>query len=329
VSPNKLKNALFIALKIAVSGFLLTFVLRKVGFQNILAHLAAMDLRFFFLSSLIYLLTIFLASLRWGVLLKRSQSRKKLFSLCLIGGFFNHFMPGAVGGDAVKAYCLYKETGHGGSSLGSVFLDRYVGYLALLSIGIISGVAGYSELKVLGLHWLMPALFILFLSGSLLFFGLRIGRRFKAIADFYDFFHDTLRDRRIIGKAFLLSLIIQALTILEIYCISLGLGQHPSFTALFVFVPLIVTAMAVPISISGLGLREGAFVVLFGLTGISADASAAISFLWFLSVMAGSLPGLAEYMRQGKMQYHRNNAPILSRTSVRCEKGKRRGVDQG
>lgn len=297
MSSKKLTNALFLALKITVSGLLLTFVLRKVGLQNILAHLKEMDLRFFFLSSLVYLLTIALASVRWGILLKRSQPVKKLFSLCLIGSFFNHFMPGAVGGDAVKAYYLYKETGHGGSSLGSVFLDRYVGYFALLSIGLVSGIAGYGELKALGLHWLTPSLFILFLSGSLLFFGLRIGRRFKAVADFYDFFHDTLRDRRAIGKAFLLSLMIQFLTIMEIEFISLGLGQRPSFTALFVFVPLIITVMAVPVSISGLGLREGAFVVLFGLTGMSAEAGAAISFLWFLSVITGSLVGLVEYLR--------------------------------
>lgn len=296
----RLNHVLLLALKIAVSGLLLAFVLRKVGLQSILSHLTNMDLLFFFLSSLIYIVTIALASLRWGILLKRSHPRKKLFSLCLIGGFFNHFMPGAVGGDAVKAYYLYKETGHSGSSLGSVFLDRYVGYCALLSIGLISGIAGYSELKALGLHWLTPSLFILFLSGSLVFFGLRVGRRFKAVADFYDYFHDTLRDRRAIGKAFLLSLMIQVLTILEIYVISLGLDQHPSFTALFVFVPLIITVMMVPISISGLGLREGAFVVLFGLTGISTEASTAISFLWFLSVMAGSLLGLVEYLRQGR-----------------------------
>ena len=300
MSQKQLKNALIIALKITVSGLLLTFVLRRVGLQNILSHLKGMDLRFFVLSSLIYLVTIFLASLRWGILLKHAQPWKKLFSLCLIGSFFNHFMPGAVGGDAVKAYYLYKETGQGGSSLGSVFLDRYIGYFALLSIGLISGFAGHEALKALGLHWLTPSLFILFLAGSLLFFGLRIGRRFKAVADFYEFFHDRLRDRRALVYAFLLSLVIQVLTIVEIYIISLGLDQHPSFTALFVFVPLIITVMAVPISISGLGLREGAFVVLFGLTGISAEASTSISFLWFLSVMAGSLVGLFEYLLQGK-----------------------------
>jgi uncharacterized protein (TIRG00374 family) len=163
VSFEKLKHSLFLALKVTVSGLLITLVLRKVGLQNILSHLRTMDLRFFFLSSLVYLLTIFLASLRWGILLKGPHSGKKLFSLCLIGSFFNHFMPGMIGGDAVKAYYLYKETGQGGSSLGSVFLDRYVGYCALLSIGLVSGLAGYGELKVLGLHWLTPLLFILFL----------------------------------------------------------------------------------------------------------------------------------------------------------------------
>jgi len=300
VSSKKLSNTLFFVLKTSVSGLLLTYVLRKVGLSNILSHLGDMDLRYFVLSSLVYLLTIFLASLRWWTLLKRSQPLGKLFPLCLIGSFFNHFMPGAVGGDAVKAYYLYKDTGQGGISFGSVFLDRYVGYFALLTIGLLAGIAGYGELKVIGLHWLTPVLFILFLSGSLLFFRLRIGRRFKAITDFYAFFHDALRDRKSIGTALLLSSAIQVLTILEIYLISLGLGQHPSFTALFVFVPLIITAMAIPISISGLGLREGAFVVLFGLTGIAPETSTSISLLWFLSAAAGSLPGLFVYLRKRK-----------------------------
>jgi uncharacterized membrane protein YbhN (UPF0104 family) len=300
VSSTNGKKSLFLALKITVSGLLLTFVLRKVGPENILSHLRAMDLRFFFLSSLIYLLTIVLAAFRWRAVLQGTQPFRKLLSFCLIGSFFNHFLPGAVGGDALKTYYLYKDTGQGGSSFGSVFMDRYIGYFALLSVGLASGFIAFRDLSTFGLQWLTPALFLLFLAGSLLFFGLRIGRRFASLADFYDFFHRTLENRPAVAVAFLLSIAIQALTVLEVYLISLGLNQRPPFATLFVFVPLISTVMAVPISISGLGLREGAFVLLFSLNGIPAEASTAISFLWFLSAATGSLIGLAEYIRYRK-----------------------------
>jgi len=46
-----------------------------------------------------------------------------------IGSFFNTFLPGLVGGDAIKAFYLYK---HSGISLASVFMDRYIGFTTIM-----------------------------------------------------------------------------------------------------------------------------------------------------------------------------------------------------
>jgi uncharacterized membrane protein YbhN (UPF0104 family) len=54
---------------------------------------------------------------------------------------------------------------------------------------------------------------------------------------------------------------------------------------------------ALPISISGIGIREGAFVLFFGLIGISPGVATAISLSWFLTVVAGNLLGFVEYVR--------------------------------
>lgn len=291
------KKILFLSLKIIVSGLLLAFVLNKAGLQNIVVHFKALNPWYFLLASLLYIFLIFLASVRWGLLLGGRYPVKRLFSLYLIGSFFNHFLPGSVGGDAVKAYYLYQDTRRGGSSLGSVFLDRYIGFFALLTIGLVSGIAAFNDLEAVGMHWITPSLFALFLVGSLMVFGMRIGRRFSAIADFYDYFHDTIGKKPVVLKAFLLSIALQLSTILIIFLIARGIGQRPPFIALFVFIPIIITVMSVPLSISGLGIREGAFVVLFGLTGISPEASTSIAFLWFLSIVTGSLTGLVEYLR--------------------------------
>ena len=77
-----------------------------------------------------------------------------------------------------------------------------------------------------------------------------------------------------------------------------SIGQTLSFTELFIFVPIIMTLMIIPVSISGFGVREGAFVALFGLTGIPSSVSVSLSFLWFLSTAAASLIGLVEYLRR-------------------------------
>lgn len=272
------------------------FVFKKAGLQNIMANLRSMDLRFFLLSSLIYVGIVYLAALRWSLLLEGKHPVKKLFSLCLIGSFFNNLLPGAIGGDAVKAYYLFRETNRG-ESIASVFMDRYVGYLALLSIGLVSGIFAFHDLESVRMQWISTLLFVSFLAGSLVVFGMRFGRRFAAVSDFYDYFHKMIRNRGKMSRCFLLSLLIQACSIFSIYLISRGMGQRPPFAALFVFVPIIITVMMIPISISGLGLRESAFVVLFGLSGIPPEASTSISFLWFLSIASASLLGAVEYVR--------------------------------
>lgn len=303
MNPAALRKTVLVLAKLAVSSLLLAFVLRKAGLQNVLAHLREVDLRFFILSSFVYLIALFLAAVRWSIFLGGEYPVGRIYSLTLIGSFFNNLLPGAIGGDAVKAYYLYQQTGQGGRVIASVLMDRYVGYVALLSIGLVSGLAAFRDLAAVRMQWLTPLLFAAFFAGSLAVFGLRIGRRFSSVADFYDYFHDTLRDFALLAKTLLLSFVIQALTILTIYLIARGIGHRPSFAALFVFFPIIMTAMMVPLSISGLGIRESAFVLLFGLTGMPSEVSITLSLLWFLSIAAASLLGLIEYLR------HRPSSP--------------------
>lgn len=291
------KQIAFLLIKIAVSGTLLVFIFKKTGLEQVLKQFQSMNLWLFGMSSLLYILIVFVSAHRWALLLDKPYPFKKIFSLYMVGSFFNNLLPGAVGGDAVKAYYLYKDTRKGGSSIGSVFMDRYIGLCALLSLGLISSLAAFPELKTIGMHLAIPALFCLFIVGSLLFFRLRIGKRFSAVSDFYDYFHRSIRNKTMLVKAFGLSLIVQILSFFMIYLIARGIDQKLTFMALFVFVPIISIVTMLPISISGLGVRESAFVLLFGLTGVPAEASMSISFLWFLSIVMASLIGLVEYLR--------------------------------
>lgn len=294
------KRTLSLSLKALVSAALLWVVINKAGVQNVMQNMRAMDPLLFLLSSLIYVCLAYIVSLRWRLLLDKKYPARKLFSFHMIGSFFNNMLPGPIGGDAVKVYYLYRETGQGGLSFGSVFLDRYASLFARLTIGLISGFFASGELETLRMRTAIPLFFATFLVLSLLLFGLRIGRSFSAVSDFYDYARTTLKKKRVMLQVLGLSVVIQILLIAMIAVISAGMGQRLSFTALFVLVPIIITVMAIPLSISGLGVREGAFVVLLGLAGVPAGVSASISFLWFLSMAAASLIGLVEYVRYRK-----------------------------
>ncbi len=248
---------------------------------------------------LIYLVSLYISTARWRLLLPDEFKGKNLFSLYLIGSFFNTFLPGAVGGDAVKSYYLYKQINNGGLSLSlsSVFMDRYIGFVSLMIMGLMAYVFGFKYLEGTIVEWLLPAIIISFISVSFIIFGLRFWKKTKLLSEFYLYF-DKYRNRKtLIAETLALSFIVQVLSTLSTYIVTIGLGQHISLIYFFIFFPIITTISTIPVSISGIGIRESAFVLFFGLVGVKPEMATAMSFAWFLSVSVGGLTGLVEYLR--------------------------------
>ncbi|HWR57991.1 MAG TPA: lysylphosphatidylglycerol synthase transmembrane domain-containing protein [Thermodesulfovibrionales bacterium] len=298
---NLNKKIIIIPLKVLVSSGLLYFVISKTGVEKVVSALGEMNLLLFLVAVLIYLSSIFLCSIRWRLLIHDHFDFRRLFSFYLMGSFFNHILPGIIGGDAVKVYYLYKDTGRGASALASVFMDRYVGFTALMFVGLSAFPFGLSYFKGSYIEWVLPLIILLFVVGSFIIFGLKIGRRIKFLSGFYDYFVMYKGKRDVLAKTFFISLVVQIIIIFGVYFVSLGLKADIPLLAFFMFIPIISTIATVPISIAGLGLREASFVLLFGFLGVSPVQATAISFAWFLSFVAGSIPGLVEYLRYKKM----------------------------
>ena len=296
MSP-KVKKTVIFALKFLISGTLLYFVLSRAGIGRVLSLLRDINLMFFGAAVLIYLFSQAIASIRWRLLLMDKLALVRLFRLYLLGSFFNTFLPGLVGGDAVKAYYLYKESGKGTQAMASVFMDRYIGFCSLMALGLFFYPVALKYITGTWVQWLLPLIVLCFITASLVIFGLRLGRSVKFLEDIYGYLHSYRRKSGVLLKTFLLSLTIQLVMVLSVYIIALGLGQKIPLLPFLVFFPIIVTVSTVPISISGLGIREAAFVLLLGILGVKPDVATAISFAWFLSIATGGLAGLYEYLR--------------------------------
>ncbi len=281
-----------------VSAGLLWLLFDKAGGARVAGLLKSISPLSILAASLAYLLAQLVSSFRWRLLLSERFGIGRLYSLYLVGSFFNIFLPGIVGGDAVKVYYLYKGTGKGTQALGSVFMDRYTGFVALVSLGLIAYPFGMEHFGGTWLQWLLPMIAVGFVGASVIIFGMRLGGgRLKKLSAFYDYFHQYLGHRKVFYKAVGLSVFVQALAMLAVYLLSRGFGLDVPFLAYVVFMPIITTVSAVPLSISGLGVREAAFVLLLSSMGVSAEAAMALSFSWFISMALASLVGLVEYLR--------------------------------
>jgi len=296
----KQNRVLLLFIKLTISSLLLYLVLSKSGLEKVFATLKGMSIPAFIGAMLLYIFAQFISSVRWKLFLPRTLGIRKLFSLYLIGSFFNTLLPSIIGGDAVKGFYLYQTTRNSSLTLASIFMDRYIGLVVLILICTIALPFGFGYFQGSRIAWSVPLIAFSFIIASFLIFGLRLGQRIKLISNFYHYFHTYRNQKDIIAKSMLLSAIVQFSGILSIYFLAHGFKQDIPFSALLVFVPLAVLFSTIPISISGLGIREGAYVVLLSLINIKPEVATAISLSWFLAIVAGSLLGLIEYLRYNK-----------------------------
>ncbi len=295
-----INRILLLILKLSISSALLYFVLSKAGVDNVLSLIRAINPVAFIGAIVIYVFSIYVSTIRWGLFLPEEFKSKRLFSFYMIGSFFNTFLPGIIGGDAVKSYYLYKEINKGSLSLASVFMDRYIGFISLMSIGLVAFIFGFKYLKGSVIEWLLPAIILIFLVGSIIVFGLRFGKKIRVLSEFYKFFDEYRNQKILIAKALLLSVIIQVMCIMSVYIITLGLGEQIALIYFYIFFPIITAISTLPVSISGIGVREWSFVLLFGVVGVKPEIATAMSFAWFLSIAFGGLVGFFEYLRLRK-----------------------------
>jgi len=294
------KKVFVLILKLAVSSFSFYLISRKADMAQVVHILKSIGLLTFLTASALYILSQVFSTLRWQLLLPDKYPLKRLFSLYMIGAFFSSFLPGVVGGDAVRAYYLNKDSRKISITLAAVFMDRYIGFVTLMVIGICAFPFSLTVFGDSPHKWLMPGFFVSFVIGSVLFFGLKLGKRFNLMTGIYDYFSVIKQQRTVIVKTLLLSLVIQLLNFFSVLIIASRMGEEIPLLLLAVFLPIVITIVALPISISGLGVREGTFVILLGLIQISPEAATSLSLGWFLSNFVGSLPGLFFYFFHGQ-----------------------------
>jgi uncharacterized membrane protein YbhN (UPF0104 family) len=92
-------------------------------------------------------------------------------------------------------------------------------------------------------------------------------------------------------RVLVLSVVVQVIRVLQAWCLGLALGIVVPASAYFVFVPIIVFIMQVPISVNGIGTTQAAFAWTFVPQGAPAPQVFALSVLFLALGIVGTLPG--------------------------------------
>jgi glycosyltransferase 2 family protein len=294
------------ALKLLISALLIGYLLFLADGNRLMERLVGLSPWFVLLAAAYYGVCQWLSAWRWQILLGAKGIHVpigRLFNFYLIGMFFNNFLPGGFGGDAVKTLELYRVTGRGNQALASVFLERFTGLVGLGLIAVFAVVASLltqmpsgcvtavsvSAILLLGGVALLPILpqTIPEIAGSSRFVAAvtsKLGQCYEAVIDYR-------AQPVVLGKAILLSLIIQLL-FAGYYALAAWALEIPiSLLQFVILLPPITLATLIPLSWGGLGIRETFMAVLFAELGISLADVLAVSLAVFVLNMLLSLWG--------------------------------------
>jgi uncharacterized membrane protein YbhN (UPF0104 family) len=288
-------------LRATLGGGFLALFLRLYGVGRIARALAHERLAFFAAAVALYVAGQVMCSYRWQLLARidRIEGRwREYLAYYFIGMATNLFVPGLIGGDAARATYLGLRHRRISEAIASVVADRGIGLVALFWMAAIGAVTVSSVRLPSSLIFAVAAIGIFLLIGfclaPLLIAPLRRvgGGIGKAIAPLLPYIERPAA----LTPAIILSLILQASLAFCQYLLAVGMGLRLPLSAVLLVVPMANVAASLPLTLNGLGVREGAYVLLFGMAGVAHQDAVALGLLWFASTMVGGLAGIVPFV---------------------------------
>ncbi|MEO0198770.1 MAG: lysylphosphatidylglycerol synthase transmembrane domain-containing protein [candidate division WOR-3 bacterium] len=294
-----MKKILANLLKLIVSGFLLYILFRRINFQLAVTYLRGINLINLLPGFCIYTMAILLSTIRWVAFLKTAGFYVKFgeaFKYYLIGIFAGNFLPSG-GLDIVRAYYAGRK-----SNLSKAFavtlLDRLAGFYAILFFLVLNLL--FITVKNSKLFYITFAGITILLLGNIVIFSKSLGRfllkvkptKFTApVIDFLSTLHSFRENYTILLKTMPVSILIQIFFSLTPWVLAQSIHTPLPIVKTILILPIVNFVMMIPVTISGLGLREGAFIVIYG-NDIGNEKSLIISLLYYTASLVLSLAGM-------------------------------------
>lgn len=305
-APSETSRAGFAGklVKLAITAGLIGVVMWRLDLREVLSRTANVDPAWIALAFATVFASIGISAWKWGQILRARQHAlpfSRLVHHYFIGLFFNNVLPTTVGGDAVRAWETSKDTGEIPESIGSVVTERLIagaalGITALIGLPFVESSPRLVSFVIafLVIDLALVALFLIprvaeGIVGALL--PPRFSRLKNGVAGTVGAVRATLKNRALLIRVVILSILFQILVATVNACIFKALGVPVGLAECIIYTPMIFTVTMLPISLSGLGVREAAYWYFFSQVGVGQADAVIASLTFFVIVGICSLPG--------------------------------------
>ncbi|MGY8637268.1 lysylphosphatidylglycerol synthase transmembrane domain-containing protein [Bradyrhizobium sp. 14AA] len=300
---SRYKQAALFSVKLLLSIAVLVYIARGLDLRQLRNHLVSVDPLLFVVALALIFFQTFVLNGRWELIMRAlgvSLDWLGGWRILMISLWFNQVLPSSVGGDAVRMWLLRQRGVQWSEAVKGVAADRFtalIGLIVLMVAGLpflLSRVSNQAAILAIG------GLTLAGVAGTVVLLTLdRLPKRLislPAIASFVRFgtlvrFLLLQSERR--GVLFGSALLIHLVTAAACFALARGVGAQLSVLDAGILIPPVILLTAVPISISGWGVREGAMVACLGLAGVPSEEALSVSLLLgAVSVIVGLAGGV-------------------------------------
>jgi uncharacterized membrane protein YbhN (UPF0104 family) len=268
------------------------------------AAFAGLRLELWFAAVGVLVVAQVVSALRWRALaepLGFHRSARQMIGYYFIGMYFNLLLPTSVGGDVVRAWYLGSDPGSRLPAFVSVFLDRLSGLWVLLALACLGVVFSPLELK----DWVVISVWGFAAAGALgslllpVLARVRVRNpgRFQRLVETLN----ALPAAHLLVWPTVLSIVVQVANVVLVWLVGMSLDARVPASYYWVLVPMVSLLTMLPISVNGMGVREGATAMLLLPLGVAQETAVTLALLWFAVTALVSLSGGVVYL-SGRFQ---------------------------
>jgi|SRR5690554_788220 len=329
-----MKKKILSVIKFIVPVVLLYYIFTIIDFDRLWQVFLQSNKAFVALAFLSFPIKYLFFTIRWKIILKLfsdiDMSFFDLYKIIYKGLFFGYFVPGSLGVDVYRVAKL-KHTKTINLNLALIFLEKIIGivvcaffvfiFFEAVPVSLSPHFRSIKTIMKLLVFAIPIVLLLLYLLKStaiinrffqyIEFFIIRLisvfSKKFKKNFNLDEgFIQKTLQyifSPKMILYVLLFSVLNQIVSAVIANNVFLGFGEHLNISSNLFANPLLNIFFLLPISFGSIGVREGAYIAIFGLFGVVAEISLLVSFVFFVSTLINISIGGIIFLLDKKNNY--------------------------
>lgn len=301
------------AIKIILTAIFLFIVFYKIDFSELLKNLKNYPAGYLVLGCIVAVIVNLVGACSLHAVYKK-ESIRSIFVVILKSKFYAVFLPGQMLGEATKIFMLSSSDSSITERASAVIIDKFLNVIAIVIVGCIGSYMSsyiYNDmLKRYLILGLMIAIFVLLLLKNkkimncvwkifcMLIRNEKIINKSKKYIDIWIEYSNQNKELVISG---VWGIVYQCLISFAYYILGVGLGLTVSFWDYCWINTILTIILFLPISISGLGIRETTLIGFLGSLGVTSEKAVALSVLMlFIQILCAMLGGIMLFMEKSE-----------------------------